>query len=112
MLVHYLTNACTVHVINQESKHGAMSSKAATAAQECLDMLGEVSAVWDVAKKSIAIIEQLKSNRRRNEDVTESAAREDGTKYGAAELNMVQTQSDYYSAHGILELTRSFYDLP
>lgn len=68
MIVHYLTTASTVHIVNMESLDAAISIKASRSLQDCIDMLDEISTVWTVAKKAIAIVDQLRMDRRQNMD--------------------------------------------
>jgi hypothetical protein len=65
MVAHYLTNVCTIHIIDSESDDESVAQGADIALAECLDILGEMAKVWETARNSIVLINELKATRER-----------------------------------------------
>lgn len=62
-VAHFLINACTIHLIDRSNTETAISAKAESALEECLDVLGEMAIVWEVAQNAITLIKALKASR-------------------------------------------------
>jgi hypothetical protein len=77
MVAHYLTNVCTIHIIDSESDDESVAQGANIALVECLDILGEMATVWETAQNSIALINELKAARERRNVATSTSEETD-----------------------------------
>jgi hypothetical protein len=86
MVAHYLTNVCTIHIVDRDNESSAIAENAETGLLKCFEILEEMSEVWEVAQKAIALVKELKANRE-NRGSTSMG------RFGISENNLQRNES-------------------
>jgi hypothetical protein len=106
MFAHYLTNVCTIYILDSDSKEGGIAEEAERGLEEGMDILQEMAEIWDVARNALALVKTLRSASQK-QDVASTALHADGID-GMMGIN-VTTEVDLDAA--LLHAASNPYDL-
>ena len=63
MIAHYLTNACTICIIDLDNEKPTIGDQANDDMTTCISLLHEMAAVWEVGTNALALIDDLRAKR-------------------------------------------------